>query len=188
LLAAARSVFARLGIEAASVRDIVRASELGVGTFYEYFRDKQEVLEAVIEEALAGLRAKLRSVRRDPELPFAERVERAFLAYFEFVCEERSLFAVLERNVWQHGPEAQARNLELAVAELREDLLPDLAEDPAYAADSDYLSAAMIGAGLLVARRMLARPRPDPRAAARFCTQFSLAGLEPRARQKRRAS
>jgi AcrR family transcriptional regulator len=188
ILAAARRVFAELGVEAASVRDIVRASDLGVGTFYEYFRDKQAVFDAVLEEALAGLRARLRSERRDPEQPFAVRVERAYLAFFEFVVEERGLFAVLERNVWQLGSEAQAKNLELALAELREDLLADLAEDPATAAASDYLSAAMIGAGLMVARRMLARRRPDPCEAARFCTQFSLAGVEPRRRQRRRAS
>jgi len=99
ILAAARKVFARLGHEAATVRDIVRATDLSVGTFYEYFRDKDEAFVAVAEEATAGLRQRLRTERRDRSHSFEERVFRAYLAFFEFVVEERPLFDVLERNL-----------------------------------------------------------------------------------------
>ena len=36
ILAAARQVFAELGYEAASVRDIIRRTDLASGTFYNY--------------------------------------------------------------------------------------------------------------------------------------------------------
>jgi len=38
ILAAARRVFAQLGYEAATVRDIIRGTALASGTFYNYFR------------------------------------------------------------------------------------------------------------------------------------------------------
>src|SRR5256885_16136235 len=47
LLKAARAVFAEMGYGAASVRDIVRRTDLASGTFYNYFKDKDEIFEAV---------------------------------------------------------------------------------------------------------------------------------------------
>jgi AcrR family transcriptional regulator len=41
LLAAARKVFAEKGLGAATARDIVRETDLATGTFYNYFRDKE---------------------------------------------------------------------------------------------------------------------------------------------------
>ena len=40
ILAAARVVFADIGFGAASVRDIIRRTDLATGTFYNYFPDK----------------------------------------------------------------------------------------------------------------------------------------------------
>ncbi|GIW41465.1 MAG: hypothetical protein KatS3mg076_2042 [Candidatus Binatia bacterium] len=177
ILAAARLVFGRLGVERATVRDIVRATDLSVGTFYEYFRDKKDVFRAVLEDTLSGLRQRLRSVRRDVSLPFEERIYRAYLAFFRFVVEERVLFEVLERNVWRLGEDPTTASLSRAVEELREDLLPDFAAHAPGGHDPEDVAAAMIGTGLMVARQRLVRGELDPEKAARFCTAFSLRGL-----------
>jgi len=50
LLKAARTVFAEMGYGAAGVRDIVRRTDLASGTFYNYFKDKAEIFEAVVRE------------------------------------------------------------------------------------------------------------------------------------------
>ncbi len=183
ILEAARSVFARLGFDAASVRDIVRATDLSVGTFYQYFDAKDAVFLAVVSEPLKQLRERLRAVRRDPARPFEDRIHAAFLAFFEFVSDERALFAVLERNAW--NLERHFEDLNLALQELREDLLPDLAGGDA---DPDDVAAAMIGTGLMVARQRLARGSLDVPEAARFCTQFSLAGLPCGTHRSRRTA
>jgi AcrR family transcriptional regulator len=49
ILDAARRVFAQLGYEAASVRDIIRGTELASGTFYNYFKSKEEAARAARE-------------------------------------------------------------------------------------------------------------------------------------------
>ena len=51
ILAAARRVFAQLGYDAATVRDIIRGTELASGTFYNYFRSQEEVFEALADDS-----------------------------------------------------------------------------------------------------------------------------------------
>ena len=51
LVAAARRLFARDGYEATTIADITEAADLGFGTFYGYFPDKEAVLEAVLGDA-----------------------------------------------------------------------------------------------------------------------------------------
>ncbi|HBZ70833.1 MAG TPA: hypothetical protein DEP35_14300 [Deltaproteobacteria bacterium] len=184
LLESARKVFAEREFEGTCVRDIVRASGLSVGTFYEYFRSKEQIFAAVAAEAAAGLRRRLRQVRRDRSLPFEQRIHRAYLAYFEFLVEERPLCAVLERQLWQRD-DVRAPEIALAVRELREDLLPDLAPGIAQG-EADALAAAMIGSALLVGRQMLSRRDLVPGAAAGFCAEFALHGLKGAASPRRR--
>lgn len=43
IIDAARRVFAELGYGATTVRDIIRETELASGTFYNYFKSKEEV-------------------------------------------------------------------------------------------------------------------------------------------------
>src|SRR5437868_13434844 len=63
LLKAARSVFAEVGYGAAGVRDIVRRTDLASGTFYNYFKDKAEIFEAVVREMSVELMRRQRGGR-----------------------------------------------------------------------------------------------------------------------------
>ena len=44
-----------MGYGAAGVRDIVRRTDLASGTFYNYFKDKAEIFEAVVREMTVEL-------------------------------------------------------------------------------------------------------------------------------------
>src|ERR1700761_7496812 len=63
ILAAAKSVFAELGFAAATVRDIIRATPLASGTFYNYFKSKEEVYQALRDDVALAIRPKLREAR-----------------------------------------------------------------------------------------------------------------------------
>ena len=178
ILAAARRVFGTLGYDAATVRDIVRATDLSVGTFYQYFRDREEIFAAVAEEAWAGLRARLRAARRDTRVSLEERVERAYLAYFRFVEEESTLNDVIERMFWSRDAVAE-RSVRLGIQDLREDLELDFNAAALGGEDAALVAAAMVGTGLLVAREVRSRGSLDPKAAARFCARFVLGNLAP---------
>src|SRR5437867_4414544 len=55
VLYAARKILVRRGYEQARVEEITRLARVGYGTFYKYFHNKQDVLEAVMEEVYAQL-------------------------------------------------------------------------------------------------------------------------------------
>ena len=50
LLAAARKVFAQRGYHEASILDITSEADVGVGTFYLHFKDKDEAFNTLIDE------------------------------------------------------------------------------------------------------------------------------------------
>ncbi|MBV9045210.1 MAG: helix-turn-helix transcriptional regulator, partial [Alphaproteobacteria bacterium] len=60
ILDAARKVFEELGFGATTVRDIIRATPLASGTFYNYFKSKEEVYQAMQEELALTIRPRLR--------------------------------------------------------------------------------------------------------------------------------
>ncbi len=52
LLAAARKVFAKRGYHETSILDITGEADVGVGTFYLHFKDKDEAFNTLIDEVL----------------------------------------------------------------------------------------------------------------------------------------
>ena len=61
LLAAARQVFAERGFHDASIAEITQAADVGVGTFYLHFRDKDEAFTILLEEAVNEIREQVRN-------------------------------------------------------------------------------------------------------------------------------
>lgn len=54
IIRSAMRVFARQGFSSARMDDIAREADIGKGTIYEYFRNKDELFFAVYEEVQAG--------------------------------------------------------------------------------------------------------------------------------------
>jgi AcrR family transcriptional regulator len=61
-LQAARRVFALIGYEATTVRDIIRETDLASGTFYNYFKSKDELAIAVLETLMHDLALRIQEV------------------------------------------------------------------------------------------------------------------------------
>src|SRR5262245_55771656 len=53
LIAAARRLFAGRGVERTTIAEIAEHAEIAIGSFYNYFSTKDELLDEVIEEALS---------------------------------------------------------------------------------------------------------------------------------------
>lgn len=91
LLASARRVFAERGYHDATVADITEAADVGVGTFYLHFHDKDAILSTLIEEGLAAIRQQvIAEVQRqgDASLPIVMR------AVLHHAYEQRDLFRI----------------------------------------------------------------------------------------------
>jgi AcrR family transcriptional regulator len=61
LLAAARRLFAARGVDATTVAEIAEEADIAVGSFYNYFPTKDELLAALLETSLTGQRRELES-------------------------------------------------------------------------------------------------------------------------------
>lgn len=59
LLEAALVVFTEVGVDAATIEQITDKADVGKGTFYRHFSDKQQLLQALIDEALEKLNVRI---------------------------------------------------------------------------------------------------------------------------------
>jgi AcrR family transcriptional regulator len=79
ILDVAGALFRTLGYASTSVDEIVRTAGVAKGTFYYYFRTKEEVLAALARQLVDEMAERSRAVAADPELGAVEKL-RAILA------------------------------------------------------------------------------------------------------------
>lgn len=175
ILTAARRVFMVMGYETATVRDIIRETSLASGTFYNYFRSKEEVASALNDESIAAFRPRLALVRDETET-FSEYVNGAFEAFFEFLAEEHARSANGEGAKGVKWPTLRdTPGQRVIFEELRSDLRKAHERGEIPGLDFGFFAAACIGMAQEVGERMLRRDPVDPKAAADFCATAVLA-------------
>src|SRR5215470_10562776 len=94
ILDAAEEVFAMSGYHAARIQDVARSARIAVGTVYNHFDSKDELLAALMEERAGELMQCLEPADGDPtdvQGRLARRIER-LLAY---VDAHRGFYALL---------------------------------------------------------------------------------------------
>jgi Transcriptional regulator len=64
LIDTAEDLFVKKGYEDTSVSDIVKKIKVGQGTFYYYFKSKEEILEAVAEKIVAPIAEEIRNIAK----------------------------------------------------------------------------------------------------------------------------
>lgn len=177
ILEAGRDVFAEMGYGAASVRDIVRRTDLATGTFYNYFPDKESIFRALVEDTGEEARRRVQAARRRATTP-REFIEDAYRAYFEFIVEDPSTFAFMARNAGTIRAFFDEGAVPLAGAELVEDLRTAIDAGFLPELDLEYTAHAMVALGVELGVRMIERDPPDVEGATRFATELFLGGLE----------
>lgn len=99
----ARDMFAHKGLEATTMNDIALASGRGRRTLYTYFRNKEEIYYAVIEEELDRLSEKMDSVAQmdtEPEQKLMTLVYSHLSNIRDTVARNGTLRAEFFRNIW----------------------------------------------------------------------------------------
>lgn len=178
ILAAAKTVFAEMGYGAASVRDIVRRTDLATGTFYNYFPDKESVLTALLDEHAAEIRVKVRAARK-ASTTLEDFVRSGFKAYFEHLAADPELFQLIRRNAGTIRAMFDEPSIGAGVTELAEDLDVAVAAGLVPAHDTHYMAGVMVGGAFEVAILMLERgDQGQVEAAVDFVTQVFLGGIE----------
>ena len=103
LLEVAREPFAHKGLEATTMNDIAAASGRGRRTLYTYFRNKEEIYYAVIEEELERLSEKMDEVAVmdvEPEEKIFTLIYTHLSIIRDTVARNGTLRAEFFRNIW----------------------------------------------------------------------------------------
>ena len=178
ILDAAREVFGELGYETATVRDIIRRTGLAAGTFYNYYRSKEEVFAALVDDGARRFAPILKAIRAQSSGDFEVFVRRALLAYFDFIADERQSWTARrppdEPHVHIQGetPETSA-----VFNEVRDAMQQAIARG-GHLSDPVFMASACIAVAREIGDRMLERRPVDTKAAAEFATAMILNGLK----------
>lgn len=161
ILEAARRVFAELGFEATTVRDIVRGTDLASGTFYNYFKSKEEVFEALASASVKEFRPLLGNVRAEA-VNFETYLRGAFQAYFSFLAGSNAdAMAEGVPHVALIGIRVDTPEMKAVVEEIRADVERVLEREGHTGFDSEYLTAAAVGLARELGDCMLKRLMKD---------------------------
>jgi AcrR family transcriptional regulator len=178
ILDAARQVFGELGYEVATVRDIIRRTNLSVGAFYNYYRSKEEVYEALSDDGARRFRPILKA-QHEAATDFASYIRGAITAYFNFIVEDDSAWhsEALAGDLRHPHVRAETPEMKAVFEEVRSSLADVLERGAGPKVDSEYLAATCIAIAREVGDRMLERRPVDVPAAIEFAVQMILGGM-----------
>ena len=91
---AALDVFSNKVVDAATVEEITEKADLGKGTLYQHFDDKEQMVVTLVEEAIEHLIDKIRSYEDAPET-LDEMLEHLLDTHYEFYVESKEEFILL---------------------------------------------------------------------------------------------
>ena len=186
LLKAATRVFARKGYRAASISDVINAAGVARGTFYLYFRSKQDILFAVIDDLREQQKAFIAQLskqegslaRPDPR----EQARQGFIAWLRFYAQRRDALKILlrEANLIDAALEPKRAEVRRGVVEYLSERIRRLQSEGVYQQkrSPEIVSHFLIGMVDEIALSYLQEARkPDLTWLADQCASFELYGL-----------
>lgn len=147
ILVAAAHIFRQKGYHAASMQDIARAVNLQKPSLYHHISSKQELLLALLDQALDLLIERLTQVTEGPGSPTG-RLRLAIRTYLHALTEEQDLAAVLLLEHRSLQARLRARHIPRrdAFEALWQDLVKSGIEAGEFAAhDPDLTAKALLG-------------------------------------------
>lgn len=121
ILAAAREVMERRGVEATTMDEIAQAAGIAKGTIYNYFQGKEDLLYALMSQVGENILRDLKTVLATPLSP-REKLPRVFTLLLDYLEREQVLFPIYMRDFYrwlQRGGQGRFRYIQ----ELEEQIL-----------------------------------------------------------------
>ncbi|MFZ0797250.1 MAG: TetR/AcrR family transcriptional regulator [Terriglobales bacterium] len=107
ILKAAVAEFAELGIAGARTDAIARAAHVNKALLYYYFKDKDSLYEAVLDQVFSGLRAQVMPVL-ESKLPPRQKMLEYLAAYFDYIAENPQFPRVVQAEWMRSGAKGSA--------------------------------------------------------------------------------
>lgn len=168
ILNAAKKTFLSQPYDEVSVRDIINDTSLASGTFYNYYRNKQEIFIAVIEREITPLLQTMDALRDDVQA-FDDYLYRGLKIIFEFTSQSEVF-----RNMVLANESASRVIVDYCEATLTEDLGILKDRGILHYDDVKFLAVAYLGGVMAVARHLSLDNDLDAERAARKGTSLLL--------------
>lgn len=81
IIQSAIKMFEKKGVEKTTIRDIMNNTDLGLGTFYSYFKDKEDLKEQIVLSKVVGL-----VLEAEKKCTQEDHVER-FISFTDFIID-----------------------------------------------------------------------------------------------------
>lgn len=181
ILDAARTVFARHGLVAATMEQIAHEAGLGVATLYRHFGDKESLIRAFVDEMTP--RTTLQDLIRQPSQDVAADLTQILRALLAFLLENREVFRLAftayEREVGYFRQVRQGSDtlFGLLTAYFRAQMQAGRIRPVAEPEDLALALSGVVLAFALFGPLHYGTPEPDPEAAARRLADLLLDGL-----------
>ena len=91
---AALDVFSEKSFDAATVEEITEKADVGKGTLYQHFDDKEQIVITLIHEAVEHLIERIRSYKKSPKT-LEKMLEHLLIAHYEFYTDAKEEFLLL---------------------------------------------------------------------------------------------
>jgi AcrR family transcriptional regulator len=189
ILAAASHLFAARRFHEARMEDIAALAEVGKGTLYRYFKDKEELYLALLDQAAKGLEEKLRNCLEGISGPREQLVAVVdhILDYFD---ANPHLFDLIQHaeTMQKPGQEFPWQKARTRTTELVKDIFRAGVRQGLFAMDDLDMANMLLLGGLRAVMRFGPKPRPAnlaQRVVAGFLDGHWAPGARPASRSTR---
>lgn len=97
IVEAATKSFSLFGYKATTMDQVAKLANVGKGTIYTFFKNKEELFEEIISTLVKEMIAEAESVIQ-PDLPFTENVHRALYRLLEFRSQHQLMIKLVQEE------------------------------------------------------------------------------------------
>lgn len=145
ILKAAADLFASQRFHEVRMDDIALAAEVGKGTLYRYFADKDKLYQALLEHSAQEFMKQVRDAMAGEQEPRAA-LEATVTAILVFFKEQPNLFDLIQRSEVLQGPDFPWGQTRQQLIELVTELFRKIQElRNERADDAEFLSLLLLG-------------------------------------------
>ncbi len=164
MLEAAARLFGTNRFHEVRMEDIAAEAEVGKGTLYRYFSDKDELFLALLERSALQLNARVHAAVQEVEGQ-AEKLLALVAAILQFFDEQPHLFDLIQRAEVLRGPDFPWRQTRDELVKLLKELFAEARDRGEFVIGDPELAALMLLGGLRGVLRFGKQPRAHDLAA-----------------------
>ena len=170
-------VFVEKGVAEATVRDIIRSTGLASGTFYNYFKSKEDVLVAIFDDFALDIGENIRS-KKDIPKDFEEFLSMKITTFLTYVLNKPELHLIMSNN---HNTVSNfsinTPQIILEIDYLKEEIKEGIKKGIFPEIDLNLLGLVLRPVTDSIAQEMLKQKKPNVKKHTEKCVKFLINGL-----------